>query len=381
MPRILFITALDPEAVLGGSGTATRSIVENLRTSPIDADLIVRCIHEQPPTLPRRVRQIVAVLRSLLSPLPSKSLFDLPFGALRRITSEMTTRKTDLIVFNGVASYPFVAHRLPHQDALIIMHNAEGALYRAQTAKVRRSPIIGRFFRQDLEKLCRLEQYALTAVPRVICLSSEDAVKATEVAPCSNLLVLPTSFSYPPYEPKVQRVPQRPLTLAFLAKYHWWPNTEAVEWLAQNVLDKLAPGSVRVHLYGPGAEKFQQRHPLIIAKGPVAHLSQIWAESDLFICPMVSGSGINIKFIEALYNRQPILATSFTQRGLEPVNDPAVRFLDDPDDWAVFLSSDDAIRLAQRRPSAATSCRFSQSSAASKLAQFLADKTTDKAEV
>jgi hypothetical protein len=90
------------------------------------------------------------------------------------------------------------------------------------------------------------------------------------------------------------------------------------------------------------------------------------------ICPMRSGSGINIKFIEAIYNGCPVLATPLTGRGLGEIKDPAVVFLDGAEAWIEFLRGPGALALAQRSPAPALSDRFSARDAGAALKSFLA---------
>jgi hypothetical protein len=376
--HILFLTAVDPAHNLGGGATASRSLIETLRTAHVGATVDVVPVAEQSPRVPRKLRQTAAMVRSLASRLPSKCLFDIPENARNRVRAVVDASRADLVVFNGLEAYPFVGHLADPERSLLIAHNLEADLYSAQTHRLRKLPILGRIFDRDVAKVRDIEQRAFRDASRIIALSHTDAAEIESSTGGKKPLVLHTTFAYPPYIRRHSTEPQRPLRLAFLARYSWWPNTEAVEWLADNVLPKLPPETVRVDLYGPGAERFRQRHPLLCIKGPVADLQQVWSECDIFICPMISGSGINIKFLEALYNRQSILATSFTQRGLAQIVDPGVRFADTPEGWVDFLQSPAAVELAQTCPSEATANRFSRTSAARALAAFLRQSGTQQ---
>jgi hypothetical protein len=369
--KILFVTSIDPDRAVGGGATATRSLIETLQTNPINASVDVTCITQQASRLPRKIRQITALMRSLASKLPSKCLFDLSSKAKTRLLYRADSSKPDLIICNGIETYPLIRELRSEADTALVAHNVETAIYAEQTRRLRRLPIVGTLFRHDLDKISRVERNALNDASHVVALSQTDAAAIESITGGKKPLVLHTTFAYPPYIRRPGTDRQRPLRLAFLARYSWWPNTEAVEWLANNVLPKLPPETVRVDLYGPGAERFRRRHPLLCIKGPVPDLQLVWSQCDIFICPMISGSGINIKFLEALYNRQPVLATSFTQRGLAPIVDPAVRFIDEPDGWADFLQSAAAEELARSSPTAETANRFTRASAAQALATFL----------
>jgi hypothetical protein len=368
--HILFLTAVDPAHSLGGGATASRSIIETLRTAHVGATVDVVPVAEQSPRVPRKLRQAAAIVRSLTSGLPSKCLFDIPDHAKSRIRAVVHASSADLVFFNGIETYPFVGHLNDPKRSVLIAHNLEADLYSAQIRRLRKRPIVGRVFDRDVAKLREIEQRAFREVSRIIALSHDDADTIKRLTG-QRPTVMHTSFAYPPFVRSQIRDPKRPLNLTFLARYSWWPNAEAVRWIARDILPKLPRDSVRLHLYGPDAEKFRRHHPMLSIRGQVADLQEVWRETDIFVCPMLSGSGVNVKFLEALYNRQPIIATPITQRGLAPIVDPAVRFLADAQEWVDFLSSDQALELANSTPAETIANRFSREAAMETLTAFL----------
>lgn len=369
-PRILLITAASPEIGVGGGVTATQSIINTLDASSIGADVDILSLRTGASKLPHTVRQMVAIARSAVSHLSSKSLFDFSSDAEHRLRS-VDFSSYDLAIINAGELF-FIADYLPQELPCIgLAHNVESTLFEARTKSIRRFPIVGRFLEKDLQKLRRTEIEGLERFGRVICLSHEDAKHLQKMSPSLRTLELPTTFSYEPHSRGAGRSVGMPIRLGFLAKYSWWPNREAVEWILGEVLPELPPGRVEVLLYGPGAERFAGRDPAVKIRGFVEDLAQVWNESDIVICPMHSGSGINIKFIEAIYNGCPVLATSYAKRGLPGFNDPAVVFLDSAKEWQDFLLSKQALLLSRNAPKPETSALFSINHGTSSLASFL----------
>jgi polysaccharide biosynthesis protein PslH len=370
--RVLFVTPVAFAHASGGGRTAAESFLEVLRAPPLGAEVEVLALQAKAARLPHRARQVVALVRSAVHALPSKSLFHVKRAAIERLRAAVTARSYDLVVINGGDLY-FLARYLPAAQARLgLALNVEGDLYEQQTKSLRAARVLGRFFTRDLAKLRAVEVDGLGQLDGVVCLSSEDASRLGELRPGVRTLTLPTSFSYPPFHRDPNRAVSRPLKLGFLAKYGWWPNAEAAEWIIRRVLPGLPTGCVELHLYGPGSERFASRHPAIVAHGYVDDLSQVWAQSDIVVCPIVSGSGINIKVVEALYNGNPMLATSHAIRGLPPLADPAIVCLDTPAEWIEFLSGDRAEALARKRPRPEVSALFSTRSAPPALAAFIA---------
>jgi hypothetical protein len=375
--RILFITPVAPELALGGGRTATESFLEVLRASPIDAKVDVLALRTGRAILPHRARQAVALVRSVASTLPSKSLFEATGASIERVKRALDAQPYDLVVVNGGDLFFLSRYSRPGQKWIGFALNLEGDLYEQQTRTLRKLPLLGRFFARDLAKLRRDEIEGVHRLAGVVCLSADDAGRMRAIAPQVPALALPTSFLYPPYRRERDRVVRRPLRLGFLAKFGWWPNAEAAEWMIGNVLPGLPAGSVELHLYGPRSERFQGRHPAITAHGFVDDLARVWERSDIIVCPIVSGSGINIKVVEALYNGNPMLATSYATRGLPPLADPALVRLDTPEEWISFLSGGEAERLARMRPDPGLSALFSTRSAVPRLAEFISSLGRD----
>jgi polysaccharide biosynthesis protein PslH len=370
--RILFVTPVAFEHASGGGRTAAESFVEALRAPPLEAQVEVLALQARAARLPHRARQLVALLRSAVHTLPSKSLFYATAATIERFRAAVAARSCDLVVINGGDLYFLARYLQPAQARLGLALNVEGDLYEQQTKSLRAMPVLGRFFARDLAKLRTVETDGLRQLDGVVCLSSEDASRLGELRPGLPTLALPTSFSYPPSRREPDRSVHRPLKLGFLAKYGWWPNAEAAEWIIRRVLPGLPPGCVELHLYGPGSERFAARHPAIVAHGYMDDLAVVWAQSDIVVCPIVSGSGINIKVVEALYNGNPMLATSHAIRGLPPLADPAIVCLDTPAEWIQFLSGDRAEALARAVPGPGVPALFSTRSAVPRLAAFIA---------
>lgn len=369
--RILFLTPVPPGQVVGGGDTATISFLQLLSRLSFPTTVTVVPMRRLQSWLSHRLLQVLSLTRSIFSSLPSKTLFTLPIGSLRRLRRRVRSSDYDYIIINGGELLFLTSFLPPKQVAVGIEHNVEFLLFAEMTQRLRKYPLISPLFERDLAKLTQTEQAGWHAVRNVICLSSSDASLIEKMEPAIRTLTLPTSFSYPPYRRPKDRPIGNPLRLGFLAKFSWWPNVEAVEWFINQILPKLPQGALKLHLFGLGAERFVKRHPALCVRGIVQRLDVVWEESDIVICPIISGSGINIKFVEALYNGCPVLATSLATRGLPPIRDPAVLCLDKPEEWIKFLSSDAAFAFARTQPRPETSEMFSAEISSRKLSDYL----------
>lgn len=368
--RVLFITAAPPDQMVGGGGTAARSILRLFRDPPLNATVELCCLRDRPPRVPHRLRQLFALLRGIITGHASKVLISFPNAEISRFIERLLLQNYDLIAINGSEFFWLALYFPPKKIVIGFAHNVEADLYASQTAILRKLPLIGRCFERDLAKLREVETAGAARVRNILCLSADDAAEFERLAPGTRALIQPTTFDYQRYQ-RDTRVRDRPLKLGFLAKYDWWPNRAAVTWLLDEVMPALSPRCAQLLLFGPGAERFKGAAPNVIIKGFVESLNEVWDQSDIIVCPAVVGFGINIKFVEAIYNGCPVLATTLAGSGIDLEPDPAVLLLDGADKWIEFIKSKAATEFANRTPICANSMRFEQSAAATRFAQFV----------
>ena len=120
-------------------------------------------------------------------------------------------------------------------------------------------------------------------------------------------------YSFKPLE-------RAPDTLLFLGSFRHVPNVEALEWFVHQVFPKLLekrPG-VRLILIGSDAPP---RHslpdiPNIELVGFVDDVRDALGEYAVFICPILTGSGVRVKLLEAFAAGIPVVSTGIGAEGL-----------------------------------------------------------------
>ena len=167
------------------------------------------------------------------------------------------------------------------------------------------------------------------------------------------------------------------LRLGYLADFAWWPNRRNWLWLIDEVLPKVRR-SLQIHVFGRQSEQIPLRDR-VVCPGVVHDLATVWGQVDIMVCPTRAGAGVNIKAAESLYNRLPVLATPQAVRGFACVSGPGLVVIDKAEDWAAFLSSSEADRLATQLPSEELRGQFAVNRHAEKLKRFVCDAVLDSA--
>jgi hypothetical protein len=310
-----------------------------------------------------------ALSMSLLSPLPTKAYYSIDARGRSRLRRALAELRPHVVVLNHGDIVSF-ADEIPRDTGIILVsHNVESEIIRGKFAAMRVPAPARRILDRDIRKTRMMEEAGAARVRFVMAVSQSDAEWYRALSPDIEVAVVSGAFSYEPYRGRRQPV-RRPLAVGYLAKLTWWPNREGADWFLSSVLSKLSPESLVAHYFGPGTEDYQGRHAMLRAHGFVESLDAMWSAVNFSVCPILNGSGVNIKLIEALYNGIPVLATPHAVRGLPEFDDGAIAVVP-PEEWVDFLQSDRALCLAAATVKPETREHFAIGEGASRCRRLL----------
>jgi sugar transferase (PEP-CTERM/EpsH1 system associated) len=113
-------------------------------------------------------------------------------------------------------------------------------------------------------------------------------------------------------------------TLVFTGTMDYWPNVDAMTWLAEAVLPRLraARPDLRLCIVGANPVAAVQRladDPAITVTGRVADVRPYLAHADVVVAPLRIARGIQNKVLEAMAMARPVVATPQAFAGLRAV--------------------------------------------------------------
>ncbi len=149
-----------------------------------------------------------------------------------------------------------------------------------------------------------------------------------------------------------------PDTLLFLGSFRHLPNLEALEWFTRLVLPRIvaARPTVRFVIVGadpPASLRHLRSHPNIEFTGFVEDVREPLERYALFVCPILSGSGVRVKLLEAFSAGIPVISTTIGAEGLATVEDRVCEIGDTPESFSKAIiyyleNPDEAGALAER---------------------------------
>lgn len=139
---------------------------------------------------------------------------------------------------------------------------------------------------------------------------------------------------------------REPFTLLFLGSFRHLPNVEALQWFLKEVFPKIRTAEPRARLVIVGSDP-PPRHSLRDAEaiemiGFVEDVREPLARYAVFVCPILAGSGIRVKLLEAFAAGIPVVSTRVGAEGLADKDGEVCALADDPAEFAAR-----AVRLLQ----------------------------------
>lgn len=150
---------------------------------------------------------------------------------------------------------------------------------------------------------------------------------------------------------------REPFTMLFLGSFQHLPNQEALQWFVRRVLPLVLAREPRARLIVIGSDP-PPRHSLPEAQaieliGFVEDVRQPLARYSLFVCPILSGSGVRVKLLESFAAGIPVVSTRLGAEGLAEADGKICALADDPESFAervldLLWNPDKASAMAER---------------------------------
>ena len=129
-------------------------------------------------------------------------------------------------------------------------------------------------------------------------------------------------------------------TVVFVGGYSHIPNQEGMEWFISEVLPLLNIEAIKaINVVGGGwPQHYQQRHEKVHFLGFVDDLQEV-LKGAIVMVPILTGSGMRMKILDAAASCRPIVTTAVGVEGLDFRHEQSCLIADTPADFAHALNS------------------------------------------
>jgi GT2 family glycosyltransferase/glycosyltransferase involved in cell wall biosynthesis len=174
---------------------------------------------------------------------------------------------------------------------------------------------------------------------------------------------------------------REPDTLLFIGSFRHQPNQEALFWFLRDVFWRILAERPQTRLVIVGSDP-PDRHALphfaegqdpIVIRGRVDDVRQPLSQYAVFICPILAGSGVRVKLLEAFAAGIPAVSTYIGAEGLATEDGEFCRLADDPAEFARhaldLLEQNETARAMTRRARAEVEAHWDMPLITSKLVE------------
>jgi glycosyltransferase involved in cell wall biosynthesis len=229
------------------------------------------------------------------------------------------------------------AGRVLGAHVVLVQHNVEYERIKAQVAELTEEQY--RRYRAIEIDLCN-------RCAAVICVSDNDRQQlARDGVRLQRLHTIPHGVDLEGFEqPALSTVREQfgigpnATLLVFHGTYAYWPNLEALQVFADELLPRLDALGLDCHVLAVGREPpSASPHPRIHLTGSVDAIAPWLKAADIAVVPLLEGGGTRMKIIDCFAAHLPVISTSKGIEGIPVVNGKDALIIDDWDEMAAAI--------------------------------------------
>jgi glycosyltransferase involved in cell wall biosynthesis len=226
-------------------------------------------------------------------------------------------------VFFGVGFELAALPRLACPSVLAVL-DAVHLNVRAQAAAA--TGIRRMLFDREARRVRRFEANGYGRFDRVVVVSPQDGTALRELNPHLHVDVIPNGVDAEEYRP-IADVDPTPGRLLLHGTMDYEPNVRAAEFLVDDVLPLVRAEHAAAHVVVVGRSPSKRvralEGPHVTVTGEVDEVGPWLSSAAVYVCPMVTGTGVKNKLLEAMASERACVVTSLALRGLtaEPGRD------------------------------------------------------------
>lgn len=247
---------------------------------------------------------------------------------LRKILDE---EEFDIVHVESIFLTPYVPVIRKHSKAKILLraHNVEHMIWQ-RIAKSERNLLKRKYIKHLSLTLRAYECEHLNDYDGVLSITDTDAQTFREMG-CRKPIVSVPFGIIPEGAPQVEAEEN---TLFHIGSMDWMPNQEGVKWFLDKVWPEVHMRMPQLTLYLAGrkmpSELTNMEMPGVRVVGEVPDAMYFIASKQINVVPLLSGSGIRVKIIEAMSAGKVVITTSVGAEGIKYTNGHDLLIADTP---------------------------------------------------
>lgn len=224
----------------------------------------------------------------------------------------------DIIHLESLFMTPYLDTIRKNSSAKIVLrsHNLEHLIWE-RLANSTGNTAKKLYLKHLASKLKKYEYNVIKEVDGIAAISFEDTSRYEKLERNCPLLTIPFGIDLSKYPESTNKAKQKN-SLFHLGAMDWEPNKEAVSWLLDDIWPKLKQEKIELHLAGRNMPGYisDQANERINIHGEVESAIDFMSKYQIMIAPLLSGSGMRVKIIEAMGLGKAVITTRVGAEGI-----------------------------------------------------------------
>lgn len=334
--RVLQICSKPPWPKIDGGCLAKAAMTEVLQRCGFQVRMITAATHKHPfqsnfwpsevlsSTKPiaveidTRIRSLSALKSLLMGGSYNLERFDSP--ALHQgLATILKAEEFDVVHLEGLYAALMLPTIRKHSKAKVVLraHNVEYVIWqRLANTEVN---AIKKFYLNILAKRLRNEEIRLCqSMDGIVAITPEDAALFNQMAPHVPIEVVPMTL---PIQNFGEMALPKPLSIYHLGSMNWLPNQEAIRFFVRDVwplIEAKFPKLIcRFAGRGMPHDLIEKSSKGLEIMGEVPDAQMFMLNHAVLVVPLLSGSGMRVKMIEAMSAGRAVITTSIGLEGID----------------------------------------------------------------
>lgn len=235
-----------------------------------------------------------------------------------RLKSLLLAEQFDVVHVDGIpcALYIDIIRKFSSARISYRAHNVEHFMWQ-RIAEKELNPLKKWYLLLQSTRLKAFEHKAMQSVDVVMSISREDDMAINAFCPLAKSQIVPAGMDVPDIKPTGNSEVN---PLFFIGAFDWMPNLQGIEWFFSEIWPELISRfpSLRFQIAGKKMPEsiFKLKSEAILPVGEVPDSKDFILNGGVMVVPIISGSGIRIKIMEAMALGKCVVATSIAAEGL-----------------------------------------------------------------
>ena len=253
----------------------------------------------------------------------------------RRLREILQEEEFDVVHMESVFLTPFVpvVRKFSRAKVILRAHNVEHMIWK-RVAQSCRNPLRRWYLKHLSLTLRAYETEHVNDYDGVVCITNDDAATFRSLG-CRRPVV---SIPFGVVAEGVGHIDVEPNSLFHIGSMDWLPNLESIRWMVDEVWPVVHREVPQAKLYLAGRkmpESLMRAHiPGVHVVGEVPDALYFIGSKRINVVPLLSGSGIRVKIIEAMSVGKTVVTTTVGAQGIDYSDGENILIANTPEEFA-----------------------------------------------